>query len=512
MRTTVKKLEPTKVKMTVTVEPKELDPYLDRTRESIGKQVSVPGFRKGHVPAAVIDARFGFAAVVSEAVNDAVPELYSQAAQSKDLHPMDQPKINVEAVPMKADDDTKLKFTAEVEVRPEIKLPSVKGMSVDIPEATVTDKDVDDRLEELRKRFGTLVGVDRPAKKGDYVNIDLTATIKGEKVDSQSGVSYQIGSGNMLDGMDDALETMTAGEKTSFEAPLAAGKHKGEKATVEVTVNSVKEEQLPKLDDDFAKEASEFDTLKELKESIRKAARVDAGARQAQQARDAFLAKLEEGQDIPVPQGVAGQLTRDHLSQNGKDPSKATDEEKKTAKDEAEKELRDQMVLDQLAEDQKTEVTQSDVTNFLATIAQQYGMDPNQFISSIVSNNQLGSAIVEVGRSKAMIAAMRQVKFVDKAGKTVDLSEYLPEEEKQEEANESKDSDAEASAQAAEAAASIADKMTATPAKKEPAKRSSARKSSSATAKQATKSAKKTTSKAKSPKTSSKAKASDSEK
>lgn len=459
MRTTVKKLEPTKVKMTVTVEPEELDPYLKKTREDIGKQVNVPGFRKGHVPGQVIDARFGFAAVVSEAVNDAVPDLYSQAVESKKLHPMDQPQINVEAVPMKENDDTKLKFTAEVEVRPEIKLPAFKGIKIEIPEAKVTAKDVNERLEQLQKRFGTLVGVDRPAKKGDYVNIDLTATIKGEKVDSQSGVSYQIGSGNMLDGMDKALETLTAGEKTSFEAPLAAGKHKGEKATIEVKVNSVKEEQLPKLDDDFAKEASEFDTLKDLKASIKKAAQQDAGGRQAQQARDAFIARLEEGQDIPVPKGVADKLTSDHLSQNGKDAKKATAAEKKKAADEAEKELRDQMVLDQLADDEKTEVTQSDVTNFLATIAQQYGMDPNQFISSIVRNNQLGSAVVEVGRSKAMIAGMRQVTFVDKAGKTVDLSDYLPEEEKQEEKKAA--SDADASAQAAMTAAAVADKMTA---------------------------------------------------
>ncbi len=460
MRTTVKKLDPTKVKMTVTVEPKELDPYLKKTREDIGKQVNVPGFRKGHVPGQVIDARFGFAAVVSEAVNDAVPELYSQAVESKKLHPMDQPKINVEAVPMKENDDTKLKFTAEVEVRPDIKLPAFKGIKIEIPEAKVTTKDVNDRLNQLQKRFGTLVGVDRPAKKGDYVNIDLTATIKGKKVDSQSGVSYQIGSGNMLEGMDKALETLTAGEKTSFEAPLAAGKHKGEKATVEVKVNSVKEEQLPKLDDDFAKEASEFDTLKDLKESIKKAAQQDAGGRQAQQARDAFIARLEEGLDIPVPKGVADKLTSDHLSQNGKDAKKATAAEKKKAADEAEKELRDQIVLDQLADDEKTEVTQSDVTNFLGTIAQQYGMDPNQFITSIVRNNQLGSAVVEVGRSKAMIAGMRQVKFVDKAGKTVDLSEYLPEEEKQED-KKSAQSDADASAQAAMTAAAVADKMTA---------------------------------------------------
>lgn len=451
MRTTVKKLEPTKVKMTVTVDQKELDPYLDQTRQRIASQVNVPGFRKGHVPAAVLDARFGFAAIVSEAVNDAVPELYAKAAQKRELHPMDQPKLDVEAVPMKADDDTKLKFTAEVEVRPEFTLPSLEGMEVEIPAAEVKDEDVADRLESLRKRFGTLVGVDRAAQKGDFVNIDLTATIDGKQVDSQSGVSYQIGSGNMLEGMDDALETLTAGEKTSFEAPLASGEHAGEKASIEVTVNSVKEEQLPELNDDFAQEASEFDTLDELKESVKKAAEQDAKGRQLQDARDAFIAKLEEGLDIPVPAGVAKQLTDDHVNQLPKD---ASEENKKAAADEAEKELRDQMVLDQLSEDLKIQVSQNDVTDFLATIAQQYGIDPGKFIQSIVQQGQLGSAVTEVGRSKGMVAGMRQVTFKTADGTVVDFSEYLP-------ADEPETSDEEASAQAAAAAASIADSMTA---------------------------------------------------
>lgn len=490
MKTTVKKLEPTKVKMTVTLEPKELDPYLDAARKQIANRQSFPGFRKGHVPAQVIDARLGFQNVVAYALNDSIADMYATAAQSKNLHPMDQPELNVDKMPMKRDDDQKLTFTAEVEVRPEFKLPSAKGMKVTVPDAKVTAKQVNDRLEQLRRRFSTLVGVDRAAKKGDYVNIDLTATIDGKQVDQQSGVSYQIGSGNMLEGMDDALETLTAGEKTSFEAPLAAGAHKGEKAAIEVTVNSVKEEQLPKLDDDFAKEASEFDTLKELKESVKKQAEQDAGGEQAQKARDAFLNKLEEGLDIPVPKGVLDQLTNDHIRNINADASKVSDNDKKKAKDEAEKELRDQMVLDQLAEDFDTQVSQQDVTNFLAQIAQSYGFDPNQFISSIVQQGQLGSAVTEVARSKAMVEGMRQVEFSDESGKKVDLSAYLP-------AAESEQDKEDASVQAASAAAAVADNMTAAgtegsnetedagddKAEKKPAKKTAAKKTSSKTTK-----------------------------
>lgn len=484
MKTTVKKLEPTKVKMTVTLEPEELHPYLDAARKQISSRQAIPGFRKGHVPAEVIDARMGFQNVVAYALNDSIGEMYANAAQSKNLHPMDQPQLNVEKMPMKRDDKEKLTFTAEVEVRPDFKLPSAKGMKITVPDVKVTAKQVNDRLEQLRKRFSTLVGVDRAAKKGDYVNIDLTAAIDGKQVDQQSGVSYQIGSGNMLDGMDDALETLTAGEKTSFEAPLASGPHKGEKATIEVTVNSVKEEQLPELNDDFAKEASEFDTLKDLKASVKKQAEQDAGGEQAQKARDLFLDELEKGQDIPVPAGVLDQLTTDHIKNINSDASKVSDDDKKKAKDEAEKELRDQMVLDQLAEDYDTQVSQQDVSNFLGQIAQSYGFDPNQFIRSVVQQGQIGSAVTEVARSKAMIQGMRQVEFVDESGKKIDLSDYLP-------ADEAAQNKEDASVEAASAAAAVADNMTAAGDQEASSKKSSAKKTTpkKAAAKTATKKA-----------------------
>lgn len=313
MKTSVEKLEPTKVKMTVTVDKEELDPYLDETRKELGKQVSIPGFRKGHVPARIIDQRLGFPSVVSEALNNAVPELYSKGAEQEKLRPMDQPALNVEQIPTSSDDDTLLEFTAEVEVRPEFELPEPKDMEIEVAKPEIKEEDVDRRLDSLRQRFGTLVGVDRPAQKGDFVSLDLNAVIDGESVDSQSGVSYEMGSGTMLEGLDEALDSLSKGEETTFEAPLASGEHEGEKATVTVTVNSVKAEELPELDDDFAQEASEFDTLEELKADIRKQSEADSEGRQANEARDAFIAKLEDGLDIPVPTGVKDALVADHL-------------------------------------------------------------------------------------------------------------------------------------------------------------------------------------------------------
>ena len=451
MKISVRNLEPTKVKLTVTVEPEELNPYLDAARKEIAKQVNVPGFRKGHVPGKIIDQRIGFAAVAGEAVNDAVPELYSKALDEKKIRPMAQPEFDVQDVPQSANDETKLKFTATVERRPDIELPEIDGLEIAISKPEVKDEDVDKRLETLRQRFGTLVGVDRPAAKGDFANIDLTAEIDGETVDSQEGVSYELGSNTMLDGLDEALDGLSAGEETTFEGTLEAGDHEGQKATVKVKVNSVKAEELPELDDEFASEASEFDTLDELKADIRKAAAQDAEGRQATEARDAFIAKLQEGLEIPVPKGVKANMVEEQLKGMTPDPEKATKEQKAQAEETVEKELRDQMVLDALAEKLDVQVSQSDVFNFLASIAQQYGMDPNNFIQAIIKNGQLGSAVQEVGRSKGLLAGMRAVKFTAD-GEVVDLSGFLGEAAEDEESE---------SVEAASAAAAVADELSA---------------------------------------------------
>ncbi|MFU0662993.1 trigger factor [Gardnerella vaginalis] len=448
MKISVRNLEPTKVKLTITADLEDFKPFLDEARKEIAKQINVPGFRKGHVPGKIVDQRVGFAAVAGEAVNSAVPELYSKALEEKKIRPMDQPEFDVQEVPTSNDDDAKLKFVVTVERRPEFKLNKFKGVEIEVEKPEVSDKDVEARLEGLRQRFATLVGVDRPASKGDFTNIDLEARINDEVVDAQEGVSYEIGSGVLLDGLDEALDSLSAGEETTFEGALESGKHKGEKAQIKVKVNSVKTQELPELDDEFAKEASEFDTLDELKADVRKACEQAAEGRQATNARDAFLAKLQEEVEIPVPKGVLDKSVAEHLKGMTPDPEKATKEQKEEAQKSAEKELRDQMVLDALAEQMDVSVSQADVTNFLVSVAQQYGMDPNQFINAIVNNGQLGSAVQEVARSKGLLAGMRAVKFVS-GGEAVDLSAFLTE-----------DDDEDESVEAAAKAAAVADELT----------------------------------------------------
>ncbi|WP_314686859.1 trigger factor [uncultured Bifidobacterium sp.] len=450
MKISVRNLEPTKVRLTVTVDPEEFDPYLDQARTDIAGQISVPGFRKGHIPGRIVEQRLGFSAVAGEAVNKGVPELYSKALETKKIRPMADPELDVQEVPESADDETKLKFVATVERRPDIELPDFDGLTIDVEKAEVTDEDVDRRLETLRQRFATLVGVDRPAEKGDFASIDLDATIDGESADSQEGVSYQLGSGTMLDGLDEALEGLSAGEETTFEGTLEAGEHEGQKAQIKVRVNSVKTEELPDLDDDFAQEASEFDTLEELKADVRKAAQNDVEGRQATQARDAFIARLEEGQDIPLPKGVRASMLEEQLKNVAADPKKVTDEQRKQAEETVDKQLLDQMVLDALAEKLEVSVSQAEVTNFLASVAQQYGMDPSKFITSVVRNGQLGPAVQEVGRSKALLAGMRKASFTSD-GQPLDLGEFLGEAAQDEESE---------SVEAASAAAEVADELT----------------------------------------------------
>ena len=448
MKISVRNLEPTKVKLTITADLEDFKPFLDEARKDIAKQINVPGFRKGHVPGKIVDQRVGFAAVAGEAVNSAVPELYSRALEEKKIRPMDQPEFDVQEVPTSTAEDATLKFVVTVERRPEFKLNKFKGVEIEVEKPKVSDKDVKARLEALRQRFATLVGVDRPATKGDYTNIDLEARINDEVVDAQEGVSYEIGSGVLLDGLDEALDSLSAGEETTFEGKLESGKHKGEKAQIKVKVNSVKTQELPKLDDDFAQEASEFDTLKELKEEIRKSCEQAAEGRQATNARDAFLVKLQEEVEIPVPKGVLDKAVAEHLKGMTPDPEKATKKQKDEAQKAAEKEIRDQMVLDALAEQMDVSVSQADVTNFLISVAQQYGMDPNQFINAIVNNGQLGSAIQEVARSKGLLAGMRAVKFVSE-GEALDLSAFLSEEDEESE-----------SVEAATKAAAVADELS----------------------------------------------------
>ncbi|MBW0253932.1 MULTISPECIES: trigger factor [unclassified Cellulomonas] len=424
MKSAVETLEPTKVRLTVEVPYDELKPSIDHAYSHIAEQVNIPGFRKGKVPPRIIDQRVGRPAVMEHAVNEGLSGFYAEAVRENKLRPLGQPEVDVTKVPglVPGETDGDLVFTAEVEVRPEIEIPSLDGLSVTVDDSEITDEDVQARLDTLRERFGTLVGVDRPAADKDFAVIDLVAKIDGEEVDTVSGVSYQIGSGNMLEGLDEALTGLSAGETTTFSTTLVGGDHAGEQAEVTVTASSVKERELPEADDDFAQMASEFDTVEELLADLREQATKIKAQNQAVQARDLLLEQLLEQLEIPVPAGAVEAEVHRHLESEGR---LEDDVHRAEVTEQAQTALRNQILLDTLAENLEVKVNQGELVDYLVSASRQYGMDPNTFIQTIDQQGQIPAMVAEVARSKALAVALRHVAVVDGSGAAVDLSEYI---------------------------------------------------------------------------------------
>jgi trigger factor len=408
--------------MTVEVPYEELKPSLDAAYKTIGQQISVPGFRRGKVPARIIDQRVGRGAVLQEAVNEALPKFYGQAIDENNIRPLGQPEVDVTEVP--AEEGQELKFTAEVDVRPEITLPDYSALRVEVDPVEVTDEDVSERITALQQRFGTLKGVDRPAQDGDFVSLDLSATVNGEEVDAVTGVSYEVGSRNMLEGLDEALVGMSAGETKEFRAPLAGGDREGEEADCVVTVQSVKERELPPVDDDFAQLASEFDTLEELRSDVFRQAEQEKRFEQGVAARDKVLDTLLESVDVPIPEGLVDAEVQAHLE--GEDRLE-DDEHRAEVTDSTRSALKAQLLLDTIVEKEQVQVEQPELVEYIVRSAQQYGMDPNQFAQTIDQQGQIPSMIAEVARRKALATVLEHATVVDTNGAVVDLDAAVPE-------------------------------------------------------------------------------------
>ena len=418
MKSAVETLNPTRVKLTVEVPFEELKPSLDAAYKTIASQISVPGFRQGKVPARIIDQRVGRGAVLQEAVNDALPKFYGQAVEENKVRPLGQPELDVTEVP--AEDGQELKFTIEVDVRPEITLPDYEGLAIEVDEVAASDEDVEERLTSLRQRFGTLTGVDREAQTGDFVSIDLTATIGEDEIDAVKGISYEIGTGNMLDGLDEALVGMKAEETKTFTAPLAGGDREGEDAEITVTVQSVKERVLPELDDDFAQLASEFDTLEELKADVTAQAERAKKFEQGVQARDKVLEHLLDNTEIPVPDAMVEAEVHSHLETE----NRLEDEEHRAeVQESARKALRAQFLLDAIVEKEEVSVGQPELIEYLVMSASQYGMEPNEFAKAVDEAGQIPAMVAEVARRKALATVLEKAAVKDTAGNEVDLNE-----------------------------------------------------------------------------------------
>jgi trigger factor len=422
VKSAVENLNPTRVKLTVEVPFDELKPSLDAAYKTIASQVQIPGFRRGKVPARIIDQRVGRGAVLEEAINSALPTFYGQAVEEAKIRPLGQPDVEITEAPDPASDGD-LKFSIEVDVRPEVQVPDFSTLSVEVDEVTVEDADIDSEITALRQRFGTLVGVDRAAAEGDFVSIDLKAEIDGEEIDAVTGVSYEIGSKNMLEGLDEALVGMSAGETKTFTAPLAGGDREGQDSEVTVTVQSVKERELPELDDDFAQLASEFDTLDELTGDVRSQVERSKKLQQGVQARDKVLEALLEAADIPVPPALVEAEVHSHLENENR---LEDDEHRSEVSENATKALQAQFLLDAIVEQEKVSVTQPELVEYLIMSAQQYGMSPDAFAKAVDEAGQVQAMVAEVARRKALAVVLEQAKVTDTSGNEVDLEALRP--------------------------------------------------------------------------------------
>ncbi|MDD7384388.1 MAG: trigger factor [Actinomycetaceae bacterium] len=424
MKSSVEHLESTKVKVDIEVPFEEFKPEIDKASKSISKQVNLPGFRPGHVPTRVLEAQFGRPAIIEEALNGSMDKYFQQAAQDLDLHPLGQPMVDVTDLPLDRGATTPIKFTVTVSARPIIVLPDPASITLDLENVDVSDEDVDARLQTLLARFGTLKDVDRAVKKGDYAVIDLSAKIDDEEVDSLSEYSFHVGDADMIDGLDETLEGMSAGDSDTFQAPLAGGLHAGEQAQITVTVQKVKEQELPEADDEFAQMASEFDTIDELREDLRTQVGKDKATNRVNGARDLLLEKLREAVSIDVPQDLVDQQVNERIQSEGA----ADDEDRKEAiKKETADLLADQFLLDEYAEAFNTEVDQPDLLQFMFQQAQMYGIDPNEFINAAVQTDQVNNFAFELRRGKALVAALRLAKLQDADGNAIDATEVLGE-------------------------------------------------------------------------------------
>ncbi len=437
MKSTVEQLSPTRVRINVEVPFEELKPDFDAAYKTLAQQIRLPGFRPGKAPARLLEARVGRGAVLEQVINAALPNKYSEAVTNADIRPLGQPEIEV----TKLEDGTEVAFTAEVDVRPDITIPAFGELAVTVDPLAVEESDIDEQLHSLQARFGTLTGVERPVQNGDFVTIDLTATVDGEDVPeaSTTGMSYEVGSGQLIEGIDEALIGKSAGETAEFTTSLLAGEFAGREAVVSAVIGTVKERELPEADDEFAQMASEFDTLEELKADLRERVSRVKKVEQATQARDKVLDALLETTDIPVPEAVVkaevDSRLHDAVHQFDHDEDKlaaaltaqgsSREEFDTESQTEAERSVKTQLLLDAIAEAENTTVDNDELTERIVYQAQRYGVSPEEYIQQAQQANQLGAIFADVRRSKALAGVVGQATITDTEGNPVDLDELL---------------------------------------------------------------------------------------
>jgi trigger factor len=435
VKSTVETLSPTRVKLAIEVPFDELKPSLQKAYREIGAQVQIPGFRRGKVPAAVIDQRVGRGAVLNEAVQEAIPQQILAAVREHDVKTLGRPEVEITEFA----DNEPLRFTAEVDVRPEITVPDLSAISVTVPAVEIGDNEIDEQINGLRERFATLKTVERPAAEGDYVQLDLRATVDGEEVPggSATNISHEVGSKQLLPGLDDVLVGMSADEERAFTTQLVGGDYAGRDAEVQVKVRSVKDKQLPEIDDEFAQLASEFDTLEELRNDLRERLGRVKKVEQIYAARDEALKQLVEAADIPAPEGIVKdevegrkQAMTDQLERIGATLEDYLTSEEKTEEqidqeltDAATEGVRIQLLLDTIADAEDIQVSDDEFGHEIVHRAQRAQMQPQQYYDQLVQSGSAAAVFGDVRRGKALASVMEKVAMTDSEGNALTLDD-----------------------------------------------------------------------------------------
>jgi trigger factor len=417
VRSTLETVEPTKVRINVVVEPDELGPAIDRTARRLSREVRVPGFRKGKVPRQVIEARIGRDALLAEAIEqEAVPEFYAKAIEELGVRPLSRAQVE----PPDYTDGEPLSFSATIEVMPDLDLPPYRGIEVERPSLEVTDEHVDAQLERLRERFAQLEVIGRPLAKGDFAQIDLRATHHTEEIPelTRTDFLYEVGSGTVVPELDNELEDKRKGDILRFNAtlPEEAGEGlAGREVTFQVLVKEAKAKVLPKLDDDFAQEASEFDTLEELRADLRQRLEEAAEAQRASELETRVLQAYLDQAEVPVPESMvhdelhyranrfAQQLTMmgTNLDQYLQALGQTAADVEADLRAQSERAVRAQLVLEAIAQAEGFEATEEEIEAELRRQAQRVGRDPEE-VRRALADGRIGVIAGDILRSKAL--------------------------------------------------------------------------------------------------------------
>ena len=417
MKTELETLTPTRVRLSVAIDAADMAPAMDKAYAAIGSQISIPGFRKGKVPKAVIEQRVGAAAVLSEAINEAVPRAYEEALREHDLVPLSQPEFDIAETASVTD----VSFTAEVDIRPAFDLPAYSSIQVTVDESLVPESQVEDQLDSLRSRFASLRSVERPAADGDVLLVNISGSHDGTEVPDLSGnaLSYELGTDGMLPGFDEAVRGAAANDERTFSFTPEGGEWGDKELVVKVTVSAVRERDLPVADDDFAQLASEFDTIDELREDLRTRIGRVRIVEQAYQARDKVLESLVELVDLPVPENLIEAQVAEHFADGhgAGDLDHRAEVQRNTRRS-----LIAQMVLDKVGEVEEVQVSDAEFTQWLISEAPRYQLTPQDFADQLVKSGAISSALGEVRRAKALSLVLERATVTDSTGKPVDIA------------------------------------------------------------------------------------------